>query len=71
MKKTINYFTLLYFKLNNINKGKCDSCLDITVNSVFSKKTLIFLMRIYKKVLSLKEFDKDIIFHMILDELKD
>lgn len=66
-----NYFTILYLKFNDINKDECNNCLDITVNSIFSKKTLLFLMKIYRKVIQYKIFDKESIYELIMEELKE
>ena len=66
-----NYFTMLFLKFNDINKLECSNCLNLTVNSIFSNKTLLFLMKLYKSLIIKETISKDNIFETILKDLKE
>jgi len=68
-----NYFTILAFKIfgGGYQKEACDKSLNKTVKSIFSKETLIYLMRKFKKIKEHGFASKDELFKEILDDLKD
>lgn len=67
-----NYFTILTLKINGDEKQKeaCNIMLENTVKSIFSSASLIFLMKMYKKVKEEKIYRREPLFKIIIDELK-
>lgn len=68
-----NYFTILALKLsgNEEYRDICNQILDITVKNIFSNKTLMFLMKYFKKIRVEKIYNRKAVFKMMLQELSE
>lgn len=67
-----DYFTLLTLKDYDIQKDKCRMMLEMSTNSVFSTKTLLFLRRIDRGIINNSSITNEAdAFNYIFDSLKD
>ncbi len=67
----LNYFTILSLLHNNIDKENCKKSLTHTTNSIFSKETLLYLMKVYKKIKEIGFSNSELLFNKIIEDLKE
>lgn len=68
-----NFFTILALKIfgNNEQKNICEKSLNKTIKQIFSKETIIYLMKKFKKIKEVGHIPKEKLFDEILEDLKE
>lgn len=65
-----NCFTIMCMKMYKINEKMAEDCLDITIKKIFGKDSIIFLLKMIRKMRQDGVISKKELFDVMIEELK-
>ena len=66
-----NCFTIICLKMFNIERIKAQNCLDITVNKIFGKESILYLLKLIRMMKKNGVISKEELFKIIINDLNE